>query len=59
MFSAIEHWDLNFRCGTVLEAAMRKGMRTGLVTKNPVTDATPASYSGRLKSWDIMLKILF
>jgi len=32
-------------CGTVLEAAALKGMRTGLVTTTRVTDATPAAFS--------------
>lgn len=32
-------------CGTILEAAQKKGMRTGLVVTSRITDATPASFS--------------
>jgi hypothetical protein len=32
-------------CGTVLEAAKRKGMATGLVATSRITHATPASFS--------------
>lgn len=31
-------------CGTVLEAASKKGLRTGVVTTTRVTDATPAAF---------------
>ena len=36
------------RCGTLLEAAIKKGMKTGLVATNPVTDATPAAFSSHV-----------
>jgi alkaline phosphatase len=32
-------------CGTILEAAQKKGMRTGLVATSRITDATPAAFS--------------
>ncbi|KAL2263732.1 hypothetical protein VTK26DRAFT_5376 [Humicola hyalothermophila] len=32
-------------CGTVLEAAKRRGLKTGLVVTTDITDATPASFS--------------
>jgi alkaline phosphatase len=32
-------------CGTILEAAQKKGMRTGLVVTCRITDATPAAFS--------------
>eukprot|EP01112_Ceratiomyxa_fruticulosa_P015374 TRINITY_DN4512_c0_g1_i1.p1 TRINITY_DN4512_c0_g1~~TRINITY_DN4512_c0_g1_i1.p1 ORF type:complete len:503 (+),score=106.63 TRINITY_DN4512_c0_g1_i1:170-1678(+) len=32
-------------CGTILEAAKRKGMKTGLITTKSITDATPAAFS--------------
>jgi alkaline phosphatase len=35
-------------CGTVLEAAKRKGMRTGLVVTTDVTDATPACFAAHV-----------
>lgn len=35
-------------CGTVLEAAKRKGLKTGLVVTTDITDATPACFASQL-----------
>lgn len=43
------NWNwIGIRCGTLLEAAIKKGMVTGLVATNPVTDATPAAFSAHV-----------
>eukprot|EP01111_Echinosteliopsis_oligospora_P011686 TRINITY_DN3914_c0_g1_i1.p1 TRINITY_DN3914_c0_g1~~TRINITY_DN3914_c0_g1_i1.p1 ORF type:complete len:500 (-),score=170.06 TRINITY_DN3914_c0_g1_i1:42-1541(-) len=39
-------------CGTVLEAAVMKGMKTGLVVTSSLTDATPASFSSHVVTRD-------
>ncbi|PVU86888.1 hypothetical protein BB561_006511 [Smittium simulii] len=39
--------DVNIKpIGTNMEAAHRKGMKTGLVAKSHITDATPAAFAG-------------
>ncbi|KAL2164346.1 hypothetical protein VTH06DRAFT_3562 [Thermothelomyces fergusii] len=45
---AIAMLDGHRPCGTVLEAAKRKGFRTGLVVTTDVTDATPASFAAHV-----------
>ncbi|KAL9649174.1 hypothetical protein ABK040_004195 [Willaertia magna] len=35
-------------CGTLLEAAIAKGMKTGIVATTAITDATPASFSSHV-----------
>ena len=37
-------------CGTVLEAAKAKGMKTGLVVTSRITHATPAAFSAHVRS---------
>ncbi|BFZ55997.1 hypothetical protein PYCC9005_003039 [Savitreella phatthalungensis] len=37
-------------CGTVLEAAKRAGLATGLVVTSDITDATPASFSSHVRN---------
>ncbi|KAG2385543.1 hypothetical protein C9374_003358 [Naegleria lovaniensis] len=46
-------------CGTLLEAALKKGMRTGLVATNPVTDATPAAFSAHVSYRSMQDKIAY
>lgn len=40
-------------CGTLLEAAKAKGMRTGLVATSRITHATPASFSAHVVDRDM------
>lgn len=40
-------------CGTLLEAAQLKGMRTGLVATSRITHATPASFSSHVVDRDM------
>jgi alkaline phosphatase len=37
-------------CGTVAEAAKRRGMRVGLVSKTAITNASPAAFSAHARS---------
>ncbi|KAL1522490.1 hypothetical protein AB1Y20_017478 [Prymnesium parvum] len=37
-------------CGTVMEVAQRRGMKTGLVVTSSVTDATPAAFAAHVPS---------
>ncbi|KAL2156270.1 hypothetical protein VTH82DRAFT_1015 [Thermothelomyces myriococcoides] len=51
---AIAMLDGHRPCGTVLEAAKRKGFHTGLVVTTDVTDATPASFAAHVDSrWEM------
>ncbi|KAL2201152.1 alkaline-phosphatase-like protein [Corynascus similis CBS 632.67] len=45
---AIAMLDGHRPCGTVLEAAKRRGYKTGLVVTTDVTDATPASFAAHV-----------
>ncbi|KAL2145084.1 hypothetical protein VTI28DRAFT_7963 [Corynascus sepedonium] len=45
---AIAMLDGHSPCGTVLEAAKRRGYKTGLVVTTDVTDATPASFAAHV-----------
>ncbi len=40
-------------CATVLEAAQKKGMKTGLVATSRITHATPASFAAHVVDRDM------
>eukprot|EP01116_Phalansterium_solitarium_P000902 TRINITY_DN10746_c0_g1_i2.p1 TRINITY_DN10746_c0_g1~~TRINITY_DN10746_c0_g1_i2.p1 ORF type:complete len:526 (-),score=167.86 TRINITY_DN10746_c0_g1_i2:346-1890(-) len=47
----VDHLDVP--CGTLLEAARRKGMKTGLVATSRITHATPAGFSAHVVERDM------